>query len=173
MLYLFRHNKPTGYLYVALYALAWRGLQLIFPMPLPPIDAGSGLLMVWWPHIAAQHPWLPEWGGFVLIIANALLLTAIINRWRMTGQSTWMPAMAYVLLCALVPTWGIMGPGLIGTTLLLAMLYQLMQTYEEVARPYVRILYTGIWMGMGVMVLQPMVVLLPWLILALLVLRQI
>ena len=79
--------------------------------------------------------------------------------------------MAYVLLCALVPTWGIMGPGLIGTTLLLAMLYQLMQTYEEVARPYVRILYTGIWMGMGVMVLQPMVVLLPWLILALLVFR--
>ncbi len=66
--------------------------------------------------------------AFLLIYIHALVITGIINEYRMTARSNFLPGMAYMMITSLLPEWSFLSAPLVAATFIIwafAMLFQL------------------------------------------------
>lgn len=73
--------------------------------------------------------------AFLLLYAQALMLTHLMNEFRMLGRPTYLPGAAYLLLTTLLPEWSFLSSPLVATTFILWTLIKLYRLYNlQVAR---------------------------------------
>ena len=69
--------------------------------------------------------------AILLLITQALMLNSFINRQRMTGRQSYLPAMAYILLTSLLPDWNYFSAPLLVNTIFIFILTSLFQIYNN------------------------------------------
>lgn len=73
--------------------------------------------------------------AFVLLYIQALMLTYLLNEFRMLTKPTYLPGAAYLLITTLLPEWSFLSSPLLATTLTLWILIKLFRLYNvQVAR---------------------------------------
>ncbi|MFN2437976.1 MAG: hypothetical protein ABR503_02175 [Chitinophagaceae bacterium] len=68
--------------------------------------------------------------AFGLLYLQALLITILVNEYRMTGRPTFLPAMSYLLITSLLPEWNYLSPPLIATTFIMWAISKLFRLYN-------------------------------------------
>lgn len=106
----------------------------------------------------------------ILLIAQALMINSFINRHRMTGRQSFLPAMSYILISSLLPDWNYFSAPLLVNTIFLFILSALFSTYNNDKSKGV-IFNTGLAAGIAVYLYFPSIFFGVWMLLALMVLR--
>lgn len=68
--------------------------------------------------------------AFGLLFIQALLVTILVNEYRMTGRPTFLPGMSYLLITSLLPEWNYLSPPLIAATFIMWSISKLFQLYN-------------------------------------------
>lgn len=69
--------------------------------------------------------------SFVLLYIQALIITGIINEYRMTTRHTFLPGLSYLLMTSLLPEWSFLSAPLMATTFILWAFAKLFQLYNK------------------------------------------
>ncbi len=68
--------------------------------------------------------------AFGLLYIQALLVTILVNEYRMTARPTFLPGMSYLLITSLLPEWNYLSPPMIATTFIMWSISKLFQLYN-------------------------------------------
>ena len=68
--------------------------------------------------------------AFGLLYIQALLVTILVNEYRMTNRPSFLPGMSYLLITSLLPEWNYLSPPLIAASFILWGISKLFQLYN-------------------------------------------
>ncbi len=108
--------------------------------------------------------------AILLLITQALMLNSFINRQRMTGRQSYLPAMAYILLTSLLPDWNYFSAPLLVNTIFIFILTSLFQIYNNEKAKGI-IFNAGLAAGIAVFLYFPSLLFGVWMLLALMIMR--
>lgn len=114
--------------------------------------------------------WVYQLSGWLLLLLVALWLNLLHNRYKLHDYGNRMTAAMTVLIAALFPEMSVLSPTLIVVLHLVAVLHLVFRLYfDEAAR--VTLLDIGMLLGMAILWWAPVIVLLPWVIISVILLR--
>lgn len=141
----------------------------------PVIDTNSGtndgLISLILDHYIASLPAVIRlllYHGLVLV--QAIRLNLALNELRMYQSSNYLPAMAYVLLTAVIPQWCAISPALVSNSLVIWIFVKLSRLYNH-PNPKTLLFNTGMITGLAVLCYHPMAILVGVVLFALAVVR--
>ncbi len=109
--------------------------------------------------------------AFLLLYIHALIITGIVNEYRMTARSTFLPGMAYMLITSLLPEWSFLSAPLIAATFIIWAFAKLFQLYNnEYANT--KIYNIGLLLGIASLFYFPSLLFIACIIIGLLILRS-
>ncbi len=109
--------------------------------------------------------------AFLLLYIHALIITGIVNEYRMTARSTFLPGMAYMLITSLLPEWSFLSAPLIAATFIIWAFAKLFQLYNnEYANT--KIYNIGLLLGIASFFYFPSLLFIVCVIIGLLILRS-
>lgn len=151
------------------------GVHFHFFMEAPVVDTNSGtndglISLILDRHIQS----FPSSARFllyhVLILVQAIRLNLAMNELRMYPSNTFVPAMTYVLLTAVIPQWCSISPALISNSLVIWIFIKLSRLYNHPS-PKTLLFNTGLIAGLSVICYHPMAILIGVVLFALAVVR--
>lgn len=108
--------------------------------------------------------------AYVLLYIQSMQLTYLVNNYRMTNKSTYLPAMAYLLITSFLPEWNYLSPALVCNTFIIMAFVQLFQLYHQpVANS--RIFNIGLLLGIASFIFFPVVLFALAILMGMLILR--
>lgn len=111
-------------------------------------------LVQWLLSFGAKAALLSSLFAFILLYTQALMLTYLINEFRMLGKPGYLPGAAYLLLTTLLPEWSFLSSPLIAATFIIWALIKLYRLYNvAVARGV--LFNTGLLLGVSSYVYFP------------------
>lgn len=146
MLQLFRNNQPAVLLLVLLYALLLRGNTLAQPVLPDTTSAGLCARAVY--EWLGNDAWWCSVSAFILVVAQAVLLTVMVNQYRITRELTHIPAVCYILLMSSSPSFSQLTPQLMANTFLMLALWELFAVYRRKDAAG-RIFNVGVWVAVA------------------------
>ncbi|MGB0838696.1 MAG: hypothetical protein ACPGXL_01080 [Chitinophagales bacterium] len=171
MIQLFRTNHPITLLLLVVYIVVVNAELFINPPVLMP--AADGILGAsfynFWNWVSGNNYYVLNIIFLFLLFIQALLLNYIINKYKIFGESTSLPALCYVLLMALFARYVYINPVLFanfGTLFLIDKIYGSYNT-KEVASLF----DAGLIVGVCSLIYMPYIVLVVLLLLALSIVR--
>lgn len=105
-----------------------------------------------------------------LILVQAIRLNMAMNELRMYPSATFVPAMTYVLLTAMLPQWCAISPALVTNSLVIWIFIKLSRLYNHPS-PKTLLFNTGLIAGLSVICYHPMAILIGVVLFALAVVR--
>lgn len=108
--------------------------------------------------------------SFALLYIQALILTNLVNEYRMTVRPGFLPALSFLLLTSLLPEWNYLSAPLLGSVCLLWALYNLFALYN-VAAANGKIFNIGLLLGLSSFIYLPSLVLVLCFFIGLMILR--
>lgn len=105
-----------------------------------------------------------------LILVQAIRLNMAMNELRMYTSNSFVPAMTYVLLTAMVPQWCAISPALVTNSLVIWIFIKLSRLYNHPS-PKTLLFNTGLIAGLSVICYHPMAILIGVVLFALAVVR--
>ena len=149
VLALFRNNRFTTAITLALYVLLSRAGALSGICPSEPDEMGLGGLL---------YDFMPEWllsnsqysaiAAAVLIFVQALSLNLIADAHRLLPERNWVPGLSYALVTAMLPNFLFLSPALLGITFVLPALNRFFRLYK-VAHATKALFDIGFWLAAG------------------------
>ncbi len=131
---------------------------LLYPWLLQALGVGTGAL------------YAGALAAFVLLYGQAMMINYAVAEHRLTTKSSFLPAMAYLLITSLLPEWNYFSPPLLASTLVIWVVLKLFRIYNL---PSVkgREFNAGLIVGICSMIYFPSAVFLLLLLLGVLILR--
>lgn len=108
--------------------------------------------------------------SLLLLFTQALMFNSFINRQKMTGRQTFLPAMSYLLLTSLLPDWNYFSAPLLVNTIFIFILSSLFQIYNNEKAKGI-IFNAGFAGGVAVFLYFPSLLFGIWMLLALMIMR--
>lgn len=108
--------------------------------------------------------------AWILLFANAVILTRFINNNRMMASPNWFPGMSYMLITSLFPEWNYFSPPLIVSTVFLFVIHHLFSVYNQPDAKG-RIFNIGLALGIASFLFFPSAGFILWVLLALVIMR--
>lgn len=105
-----------------------------------------------------------------LVLTQAIRLNMALNELRMYPSNTFIPAMTYVLLTAIVPQWCALSPALVSNLLVVWIFIRLSKLYNHNS-PKTLLFNTGLITGLSILCYHPMAILICVIVFALAVVR--
>lgn len=172
MVFLFRDKSFINIFFLAVLSI---GIHFHFLIEAPLIDTNSGssdgLLSV---VLDRYIQGLPAAVRFLLyhalILVQAIRLNLAMNELRMYPNTSFVPAMTYVLMTALVPQWCAISPALVTNSLVIWIFIKLSRLYNHPS-PKTLLFNTGLIAGLAVICYHPMAILIGVVLFALAVVR--
>lgn len=120
----------------------------LYPKPVLVSQADGKLyqLLAGWLNTAGGGNFLAGLLSFLLIYIQALMITSMVNEYRMTNKPGFLPGMAYVLITSLMPEWNYLSAALVANTLIIWAFSLLFQLYN-VSAANGRVYNIGLLMG--------------------------
>lgn len=172
MIGVFKQKNPGNTLVILIYSL-----MLKFPMflhPVPPLKLpGDHYLytqlvrLLEWFHLPAIAFSLL---AFLILLGEALLFNRICNAQKMMAKSSYLPAMAFVLITSLFREWNHFSAPLLVTFFLILIFYRMMLLYNVPKAGNV-IFNIGLLLGISTLIYHPAIVFMVLIIFALFIMR--
>ncbi|HSB94575.1 MAG TPA: DUF6427 family protein [Flavitalea sp.] len=156
MIGIFRQKNPGNSLILFIYALVLKFPSFLRPLPALKQEEDHYLYNWLLNFLAPLH--IPNVGfsvlSFVLILIQASLLNRICNVLKMFPKSSFLPAMAYILLSSLLPEWNQFSAPLLINTFLIWMFYRMSMLYNT-NNPNISVFNIGLIIGLMTLVNEP------------------
>ncbi len=171
MIGIFKQKAPGNVALLLIVGLLLKLPLFLYPKMMPPIGAEGKLYM-------AIAGWITGSGfaalsgilSFLLLYIQALIITGILNEYRMTTRQTFLPGLSYMLITSLLPEWSFFSAPLVATTLILWAFAKLFHLYNtEFANG--RIYNIGLLLGLASFIYFPSFLFGVCIIIGLLILR--
>jgi hypothetical protein len=168
---LFRQKSPGNVAVLLVFGLLIKLPIFLYPKSVA-ATANDTLLYQWLqPQLVQVSEYLPSVLAFFLLYLHSLMLTSMINEYRMTNRQTFLPGMAYMLITSLLPEWSYFSAPLIASTFLIWAFIKLFQLYHISNAANGRIFNIGLLIGIASVFFFPSVGLLLGAIVGIVVLR--
>lgn len=172
MVFLFRDKSFINIFFLAVLSI---GVHFHFLMEAPVIDTNSGsndgLLSL---ILDRYFLSLPATVRFLLyhalVLVQAIRLNMAMNELRMYSSATFVPAMTYIVLTAMVPQWCAVSSALVTNSLVIWIFMKLSRLYNHPS-PKTLLFNTGLIAGLSVICYHPMAILIGVVLFALAVVR--
>ena len=119
MVGIFRNYNPFGIIFLFFYGLVLRFASFVHPH-VPEAMAGDGILyrglLGSLAGIGQAMPVIYPVLAYLLIFVQAMMVNGLVNNHRLLVRSSFLPAMAYILVTALFPEWWEFSAGLVINT---------------------------------------------------------
>ncbi|WP_126970402.1 DUF6427 family protein [Gynurincola endophyticus] len=107
---------------------------------------------------------------FILIYIQALLFNKVINQFKLLGKPSYLPAMSYVLITSLVPSWNEFSAPLLINGLLIWLFYGLAKSFTS-NQPRADVYNFGIIAAVITLLYQPAVLFIAFVLIGIFVMR--
>lgn len=148
MLRIFRTNQPLVALLLLAYAFLLRSYQFLTPIQWQP--KGSNLMSDWIYEQFPHNSLGTNIAALLLVFIQALMMNGIINRYKMTREVTFIPALIYILLSSIIPEFLYLSPVLMATTFYIIAVDQLLRWFKR-PEAAAQIFNVGFWLALGSM----------------------
>ena len=131
MIALFKQKSPANIVSLLIFGLLIK-LPLFLHSRPPAHTPGDSVLydaLIRWWNLEANL-FTSGMIAFMLLYIQSLIITNIVNEYRMTAKASFLPGMAYLLITSLVPEWSFLSAPLIATTLILWAMTKLFELYN-------------------------------------------
>ncbi len=108
--------------------------------------------------------------AYALLYVQSMQFTYMINNYRMTNKSTYLPAMAYLMITSFLPEWNYLSPALVCNTFIIMAFVQLFQLYHQPDAKS-KIFNIGLLLGMASFIFFPVVLFAIAILIGMLILR--
>jgi hypothetical protein len=157
VIFLFRQKTPGNIFALLIFGLLLKMPLFLFPKPPVTTQNDAALyqgLVRWLSSFGASSALLASLIAFALLYVQALMLTYLINEFRMLGKPGYLPGAAYLLLTTLLPEWSFLSSPLVAATFIVWALIKLLRLYNlPVARGI--LFNTGLLLGLSSYVYFP------------------
>ncbi|MEM7102286.1 MAG: hypothetical protein AAF502_04070 [Bacteroidota bacterium] len=146
MLQLFRTNSPLAAILVALYAVLLNLQAFLFPQVWEGSSSGlfSQLILDFIPE---KTVW-DTIAALAFIVIQALLVNALVNRFKITRNVTYFPAVFYVFAVSVIKDAVVLSPILMALTFYIIALFELFSIYKS-RSSMGSIFNVGFWLAIG------------------------
>lgn len=131
MIAIFKQKSPGNIVVLLLFALLLKLPLFLYPKTVvaSPID---GRLYQWLlSAIPPGNPMTYSMIAFILLYTQALMVNYMVNEYRMIVKSTYLPAMAYVLITSLLPEWNYLSSPMLANSFIIWMFINLFRLYSS------------------------------------------
>lgn len=172
MVFLFRDKSFINVFFLAILSI---GVHFHFLIESPLIDTNSGtndglLSLILDRYILSLPASIRFLLYHALILVQAIRLNMAMNELRMYPSNSFVPAMTYVLLTAVIPQWCAISPALVTNSLVIWIFIKLSRLYNHPS-PKTLLFNTGLIAGLSVICYHPMAILVGVVLFALAVVR--
>lgn len=170
MVFLFRDKSIANIFFLSVLSIVVH-LHFFSSVPVVITDQHDGLIsMVLTSYIAGQSQTVLFVLYHIVVLLQALRLNMVLNDQRMFHQYTYMVAMCYVLLSAILPQWCSISSALVSNSLLIWIFTKLCKLYNNPS-PKTLLFNTGLIVGATILCYHPTAVLVLAVLFALTVVR--
>jgi len=149
VLAIFRNNRFTSAISLALYVLLTRAGALSGYCPNEPDEMGmGGLLYDFVPAWLLQNSQYSAIAAAILVFIQALSLNIIADGHRLLPERSWIPGVSYALVSAMLPNFLFLSPPLLAASFVLPALSRFLKLYK-VAHATKALFDTGFWLATG------------------------
>lgn len=149
MVGIFRNYNPFGIIFLFFYGLVLRFASFVRPQ-IPEALPGDGFayrgLVSSLAGLGQVFPSLFPLLAYMLVFVQAMMVNGLVNNHRLLNRSSFLPAMAYLLVTALFPEWWAFSAGLVVNTFMIWIWSQLTGLYSN-ARAQWSLLSIGLALG--------------------------
>ncbi len=171
MIGIFKQKAPGNVALLLILGLLLKLPLFLYPKYVPPTPADGRLYAVFTSWINSTGlPFLSGVISFLLLYIQALIITGIVNEYRMTSRSNFLPGMAYILITSLLPEWSILSAPLFAVTFLLWAFAKLFELYNDTSANS-RIYNIGLLVGIASFFYFPALLFFPCMLIGMLILR--
>ncbi len=172
MVFLFRDKSFINIFFLTVLSI---GVHFHFLIEAPVIDTNSGsndglLSLILGRYIHALPVTIRFLLYHALILVQAIRLNMAMNGLKMYPSTTFVPAMTYILLTAMIPQWCTISPALVANSLVIWIFIKLSRLYNH-PTPKTLLFNTGFIAGLSVICYHPMAILVGVVLFALAVVR--
>ena len=131
MIAIFKQKSPGNIIVLLLFALLLKLPLFLYPKSVAasPVD---GRLFQWLlSAIPPGNPVTYSLIAFILLYTQALMVNYMVNEYRMIVKSTYLPAMAYVLITSLLPEWNYLSSPMLANSFIIWMFINLFRLYSS------------------------------------------
>lgn len=148
VLRLVRTNQPLVILFLLLYAFIVRSYVFTHPTNWTPSNSGmvSNYIYQWmgydgfWSNIAA----------LLLVVIQAIVVNSIVNRYKMGKETSYFPALSYILVCSAIPDFLHLSPVTLANTFYIIAISEMFRWYRK-PDASAQIFNVGFWLAIGSM----------------------
>ena len=131
MIALFKQKSPGNIVVLFIFGLLIKLPAFLYPSIIPATPADG-----WLYHII--YKWFGEQSNlllaaviaFLLLYIQSIIVTTIVNEYRMTSRQTFLPGMSFILVSSLIPHWNYLSAPLFASTFILWAFSKLMKLYN-------------------------------------------
>lgn len=156
MLFLFRTNRSTTALTLALYVGALHLAACLGWVPLPKQEIAQGGSLYqsffWW---VEDIPRASALLATVFVYVQALLINYLADTFRLLPERSWLPGLFYALVASMLPEFLYLSPPLVGATFVPIALDRLFRTYKQGEVAYL-VFDAAIWLTVGSLFFPPL-----------------
>ena len=154
MVAFFKDRSPVNIVWLFLLSVAVHAHFFLFP-PSVVASQNDGLISIFLNHYVSK--WEPISIILLyhfLVITQALRLNYVFNNHRMFTRSSYLTAMAYILVTALFSQWNQLTPALVANTLIIWLFSQLITLYNS-PKPKTLLFNIGLIIGGCILMYHP------------------
>lgn len=152
VLSIFRTNQIfTGILYIFYIVALWHP---VFVFPSPPVHQTSGIFGIKLNDWSEGHLFSSQVVAILLLWGQALLVSTLVNRHRISPDSNLIPGLIYILVTSCFKEFLHLSPVLVANTFFLIALYNLFDTYKKTSCADL-LFNTGLWLGIASLFYMP------------------
>lgn len=154
MLSIFRTNQIfTGILYIFYIIVLWHPLFL-FHFPAVHLTSGAlGNILNEW---SKNNIFASEVSAIILLWGQAILVSALVNRHRISSDSNLIPGLIYILVASCFREFLQLSPVLVANTFFLLAIYNLFDAYKKSSCADL-LFNTGWWLGIASLFYMPFI----------------
>ncbi|MEO8403420.1 MAG: hypothetical protein ABI480_02455 [Chitinophagaceae bacterium] len=174
MIGIFKQKNPANLLILFVIGVLIKLPLFTGQYPAPVVHPSDGLLyeqiLSFLNPIAKSVPLTYPLLAYLLLFAQAAVLTQFINNQRMTNKPTYLPGLAYILITSLLPAWNYFSAPLIVNSILLFVLSALFGIYNK-QNVMGNVFNIGLFLGFAGFIFIPSLIFVLWVLLAIAVMR--
>lgn len=171
MIALFKQKSPGNIIVLFVFGLLLKLPAFLYPSIIPATDADGWLYIMLYNWITSQgNLLLSAVIAFLILYIQSIIVTSIINEYRMTSKQTFLPGMAFILISSLLPHWNYLSAPLIASLFIIWAFSKLLKLYN-VSNANTTIYNIGLLLGFASAFYFPSLIFLICIIIGIMILR--
>lgn len=133
MISIFRQKSPGNIIVLLFFGLLLKLPLFLWPKTVVATANDANFyheFIRWATSLTGNNSLLCSLAAFLLLYGQSLMVNYLVNEYRLLPKSTYLPAMAYLLLTSLLPEWSYLSSPLIATTFILWAFSKLLSLYN-------------------------------------------